>query len=155
VTQRYQRRIERVDEATRGMYLSRTDTSRLHRALGPLLGGVPLSKDAVWRAWWGGCGRTSRDGRSWIPASENPLRASRQMYPRVRIGKKRVRVPVLDALGVCADGRRMVLLDRRLAGLDSEQAWLDAVRSLAARNLGALRLAVIDGNPGLATVLRP
>jgi transposase-like protein len=77
------------------------------------------------------------------------------MYPRVRIGKKRVRVPVLDTLGVCADGRRMVLLDRRLAGLDSEQAWLDAVRSLAARNLGALRLAVIDGNPGLATVLRP
>jgi hypothetical protein len=69
VTQRYQRRIERVDEATRAMYLSRTDTSRLHRALGPLLGGVPLSKDAVCRAWWGGCGRTSRHGRSWIPAS--------------------------------------------------------------------------------------
>jgi transposase-like protein len=26
-------------------------------------------------------------------------------YPRARIGKKRVRVPVLVTLGVCADGR--------------------------------------------------
>jgi hypothetical protein len=60
-------------------------------------------------------------------------------YPRMRIGKKRVRVPVLVMLGVCADGRRVVL-DLRLAGVESEQAWLDAVRSLAARNLGAPRL---------------
>jgi transposase-like protein len=74
-------------------------------------------------------------------------------YPRVRIGEKRVRVPVLVTLGVCADGRRMVL-DLRLAGVESEQAWLDAVRALAARNLGAPRLAVIDGNPGLAAALK-
>jgi transposase-like protein len=70
----------------------------------------------------------------------------------MRIGKKRVRVPVLVTLGVCADGRRVVL--DLLAGLESEQAWLDAVRSLAARNLGAPRLAVIDGNPGLAAALK-
>ena len=30
-------------------------------------------------------------------------------YPHVRIGKKRARVPVLVTLGVCADGRRVVL----------------------------------------------
>jgi transposase-like protein len=71
----------------------------------------------------------------------------------VRIGKKRVRVPVLVTLGVCADGRRVVL-DLRRAGVESEQARLDAVRSLAARNLGAPRLAVIDGNPGLAAALK-
>ena len=74
-------------------------------------------------------------------------------YPRVRIGKKRVRVPVLVTLGVCANGQRVVL-DLRLAGAESEQAWLDAVRSLAARNLGAPLLAVIDGNPGLAAALK-
>jgi putative transposase len=61
--------------------------------------------------------------------------------------------PVLVTLGVCADGRRVVL-DLRLAGVESEQAWLDAVRSLAARNLGVPRLAVIDGNPGLAAALK-
>ena len=74
-------------------------------------------------------------------------------YPRVRIGRKRVRVPVLVTLGVCANGQRVVL-DLRLAGGESEQAWLDAVRALAARNLGAPVLAVIDGNPGLAAALR-
>jgi putative transposase len=74
-------------------------------------------------------------------------------YPRVRIGRKRVRVPVLVTLGVCANGQR-VALDLRLAGGESEQAWLDVVRALGARNLGAPRLAVIDGNPGLAAALR-
>jgi transposase-like protein len=54
---------------------------------------------------------------------------------------------------VCADGRRVVL-DLRLAGAESGQAWLDAVRALAGRNLGAPVLAVIDGNPGLAAALK-
>ena len=45
-------------------------------------------------------------------------------YPRVRIGKKRVRVPVLVTLGVCADGR-LVILDLRLAGVESERARRD------------------------------
>jgi transposase-like protein len=74
-------------------------------------------------------------------------------YPRMRIGEKRVRVPVLVTLGVCADGRRVVH-DLRLAGVESEEAWLDAVRSLGARNLGAPVLAVVDGNPGLAAALK-
>ena len=74
-------------------------------------------------------------------------------YPWVRIGKKRVRVPVLVTMGVCADGRR-VILDLRLAGVESERAWLDAIQSLVARNLGAPMLAVIDGNPGLAAALK-
>ena len=60
---------------------------------------------------------------------------------------------MLVTLGVCADGRRVVL-DMRLAGVESEQAWLDAVRALCARDLGAPLLAVIDGNPGLAAALK-
>ena len=55
-------------------------------------------------------------------------------------------------LGVCADGQR-VILDLRLAGVESERAWLDALRSLVKRKLGAPGLAVIDGNPGLAAAL--
>ena len=43
-------------------------------------------------------------------------------YPKVRIGKRRVRVPVLVTLGVRADGQRVVL-DVRLAGDESTAAW--------------------------------
>ena len=102
-------------------------------------------------------GRLREDFEAWAKGDLGELKVRYLFldgwYPRVRIGKKRVRVPVLVTLGVCADGRRVVL-DLRLAGGESEQAWLDAVRSLAARNLGAARLAVIDGNPGLAAALR-
>src|SRR5690242_4229483 len=74
-------------------------------------------------------------------------------YPRVRIGKKRARVPVLVTLGACADGRRIVL-DIRIAGQESEAAWRELVHSLVKRNLGTPALAVIDGNPGLQAALR-
>jgi transposase-like protein len=113
------------------------------------LRGAPLSKDAVSRL----VGRLREDFAGWAPRDLGALKIRYLFldgwYPRVRIGKRRVRVPVLVSLGVCADGHRPIL-DLRLAGVESEQAWLDAVRSLCARNLGAPRLAIIDGNPGLA-----
>lgn len=150
---RYQRRTERVDEAILGVYLSGTNTRRIRGALAPLLRGAPLSKDAVSRL----VGRLREDFAAWAQRDLGELKIRYLFldgwYPRVRIGKKRVRVPVLVTLGVCANGHRVVL-DLRLAGGESEQAWLDAMRSLAARNLGAPRLAVIDGNPGLAAALR-
>jgi putative transposase len=150
---RYQRRTERVDEAILGVYLSGTNTRRLRGALSPLLRGAPLSKDAVSRL----VGRLREDFEAWAKRDLGELKIRYLFldgwYPRVRIGKKRVRVPVLVTLGVCANGQRMVL-DLRLAGGESEQAWLDAVRSLAARNLGAPILAVIDGNQGLAGALK-
>jgi putative transposase len=150
---RYQRRTERVDEAILGVYLSGTNTRRLRGALSPLLRGAPLSKDAVSRL----VGRLREDFEAWAKRDLGELKIRYLFldgwYPRVRIGKKRVRVPVLVTLGVCADGRRVVL-DLRLAGGESEQAWLEVVRSLAARNLGAPILAVIDGNPGLAAALK-
>src|SRR5487761_1255570 len=150
---RYQRRTERVDEAILGVYLSGTNTRRLRGALAPLLRGAPLSKDAVSRL----VGRLREDFAAWSGRDLGELKVRYLFldgwYPRVRIGKKRVRVPVLVTLGVCANGQRVVL-DLRLAGGESEQAWLDAVRALAARNLGAPILAVIDGNPGLAAALK-
>jgi transposase-like protein len=149
---RYQRRTARVDEAILGVYLSGTNTRRLRGALAPLLRGAPLSKDAVSRL----VGRLREDFAAWAKRDLGELKVRYLFldgwYPRVRIGKKRVRVPVLVTLGVCANGQR-VILDLRLAGVESEQAWLDAVRALAARNLGTPGLAVIDGNPGLAAAL--
>ena len=150
---RYQRRTERVDEAILGIYLSGTNTRRLRGALSPLLRGAPLSKDAVSRL----VGRLREDFEAWAKRDLSELRVRYLFldgwYPRVRIGKKRVRVPVLVTLGVCANGQRVVL-DLRLSGVESEQAWLDAVRALAGRHLGTPELAVIDGNPGLRAALK-
>jgi transposase-like protein len=56
-------------------------------------------------------------------------------------------------LGVCTNGHRVVR-DLLLPGAESEQAWLEAVRALATRNLGAPVLAVIDGNLGLSAALK-
>ena len=128
---RYQRRTERVDEAILGVYLSGTNTRRLRGALAPLLRGAPLSKDAVSRL----VGRLRDDFEAWTKRDLGELKIRYLFldgwYPRVRIGKKRVRVPVLVTLGVCANGQRVVL-DLRLAGGESEQ-------SLAGRGAHAVR----------------
>ena len=57
------------------------------------------------------------------------FRAISAAHPRVWIGKRRVLVPPLVTLRGCAD-RRLVVLNLRLAGVESEQARLEAVRSL-------------------------
>ena len=128
----YQRRTERVDEAILGIYLSGTNTRRLRGALSPLLRGAPLSKDAVSRL----VGRLREDFEACAKRDLSELKVRYIFldgwYPRVQIGKKRVRVPVLVTLGVCANGQRVVL-DQRLSGVESEQAWLDAVPALAGR----------------------
>jgi len=149
---RYQRRTAQVDEAILGVYLSGTNTRRLRGALAPLLRGTPLSKDAVSRL----VGRLREDFAAWAARDLSALKVRYLFldgwYPRVRIGKKRARVPVLVTLGVCADGRR-VIVDLRLAGVESERAWLEVMHSLVERKLGRPVLAVIDGNPGLAAAL--
>ena len=153
VVPRYQRRTSRVDEALLGVYLSGTNGRRIRSALAPLLKGAPLSKDAVSRL----TGRLAGDFAAWRSRdlADEQIRYLflDGWYPRVRLGKQRVRVPVLITLGVCADGRRL-LLDMRMAGEESAAAWREVVESLVARHLGVPVLAVIDGNPGLPTALR-
>lgn len=150
---RYQRRTVRVDEAILGVYLAGTNTRRIKGALAPLLRGGPLSKDAVSRL----VGRLREDFDTWrmrdLAAEDIRYLFMDGWYPKVRIGGRRVRVPVLVTLGVRADGQRVVL-DVRLVGDESAASWSDVVTSLVARHLGRPVLAVIDGNPGLATALR-
>jgi transposase-like protein len=74
-------------------------------------------------------------------------------YPKVRIGGRRERVPVLVTLGVRANGERVVL-DMRLVGEESAASWAEVVASLAFRHLVRPVLGVIDGNPGLTNALR-
>jgi len=149
---RYERRTERVDEALLGVYLSGTNTRRIRGALAPLLRGAPLSKDAISRL----VGRLREDFESWARRDLAQHRIRYVFldgwYPRVRIGKKRVRVPVLVTLGTTAAGER-VILDLRIAGEESEASWSGVIESLIARNVGRPVLAVIDGNPGLEKAL--
>jgi len=153
VVPRYQRRTGRVDEALLGVYLSGTNGRRIRSALAPLLKGAPLSKDAVSRL----TGRLAGDFAAWRSRdlADEQIRYLflDGWYPKVRLGKQRVRVPVLVTLGVCADGRRL-LLDLRMAGEESAAAWREVVESLVARHVGVPVLAVVDGNPGLGTALR-
>jgi putative transposase len=150
---RYQRRSEQVDEAILGVYLSGTNTRRIKGALAPLLRGGPLSKDAVSRL----VGRLADDFETWrrrdLAEDQIQYLLLDGWYPKVRIGKRRVRVPVLVTLGVRADGQRVVL-DVRLAGDESTAAWRDVIRSLVERQVGRPLLAIIDGSAGLAAALR-
>jgi putative transposase len=152
IVPRYQRRTQRIDEAILGVYLSGGNTRRIRGALAPLLKGGPLSKDAVSRL----VGRLSEDFNAW---RERDLRSDDiryifldGWYPKVRIGKKRERVPVLVVLGVRADGYR-VLLDMCIAGEESCASWGEILDRLEKRHITTPVLAVIDGNSGLETAL--
>jgi len=150
---RYERRSQRVDEAILGVYLGGANTRRIRGALAPLLRGAPLSKDAVSRL----VGRLKGDFEQW---QQRDLQAEQirhlymdGWYPKVRIDKKRVRVPVLVTLGTRADGERVVI-DLRIAGEESSAAWGEVIKALVNRRIGVPELAVIDGNPGLAQALQ-
>lgn len=150
---RYQRRTEVVDEAILGVYLSGTNTRRIKGALAPLLRGGPLSKDAVSRL----VGRLAEDFETWrsrdLADDAIQYLIMDGWFPKVRVGRRRVRVPVLVTLGVRADGER-IILDVRLAGDESTAAWRDVIRSLAERHVGTPQLAIIDGAAGLAAAVR-
>ena len=129
-----------------------TNTRRIKGALAPLLRNGPLSKDAVSRL----VGRLREDFDTWRSRdlADEDIRYVFMdgWYPKVRIGGRRARVPVLVTLGVRANGQRVVL-DLRLAGEESAASWGEVVASLVARHLTRPVLAMIDGNPGLATAL--
>ena len=150
---RYERRSRRVDEAIVGVYLGGANTRRIRGALAPLLRGAPLSKDAVSRL----VGRLKGDFEHW---QQRDLQADQirhlymdGWYPKVRIDKKRVRVPVLVTLGTRANGERVVI-DLRIAGEESSAAWGEVIQALVKRRIGVPELAVIDGNAGLGQALQ-
>jgi transposase-like protein len=153
VVPRYQRRSRRVDEAILGVYLSGANSRRLKGALAPLLRGAPLGKDAVSRL----VARMAEDFAHW---QARPLEELKIVYtwhdgwyPKVRIGKQRVRVPVLVTLGVTEAGERVVV-DLRLAGQESIAAWREVLVDLDRRGLGIPSLVIIDGNPGLHSAVQ-
>jgi transposase-like protein len=152
IVPRYQRRTRRIDEAILGVYLSGSNTRRIGGALAPLLKGGPLSKDVVSRL----VARLKDDFTAWrerdLSGEDIRYILLDGWYPKVRIGKKRERVPVLVILGVCADGHR-VILDMCLAGEESCASWSELIDGLVRRHMNAPRLAIVDGNPGIEAAL--
>ena len=146
--ERYQRRAPSVDSALLGCYLSGANGRRIRGALSPLLRGAPLSKSAISRV----VGRLGALFSEWRKRS---LKAESVVFLyldaialRVRIANKVVSAPVLVALGVKADGQKVVL-DLELMQSESGECWGGFVEGLVHRGLKRPRLVIIDGNKGL------
>jgi transposase-like protein len=146
--ERYQRRARSVDSALLGCYLSGANGRRIRGALGPLLRGAALSKSAVSRI----VGRLQAlftDWRKRLLKEEGVVFLYLDgIVLRVRIAKKVVSAPVLVALGVKADGQKVVL-DLELLQSESTECWGGFVEGLIERGLKRPCLVILDGNKGL------
>lgn len=149
---RYARRCRSVDAALLGMYFGGVNTRKVRQAIRPLLRDSPLSKSSISRLivrlkeYFEGWRRRSLAGEN-----------VRYVYldgicVRVRCGGKTESLPVLAAVGVRADGEK-VLLALELCGAESTTSWKGLIESMSIRGLRAPRLAIIDGNPGLTQAL--
>lgn len=149
---RYARRCRAVDAALLGMYFGGVNTRKVKQAIRPLLRNSPLSKSSISRLivrlkdYFEGWRKRSLAGED-----------VRYIYldgicVRVRCGGRTESLPVLAAVGVRADGEK-VLLALELCGAESTSSWKGLIESMSARGLRAPKLAIIDGNPGLAQAL--
>ncbi len=134
-----------------GAYLAGTNTRRVRRALNAVFAG-PVGKDVVSRVWR----KTKGDWDAWNGRSlaEEPI--VRLIFDgtvaRVRLDKKATSISLLVALGVRADGQKMLLAIKSMSG-ESEAAWRALLDDLVRRGLRTPELVVIDGAPGLEKAL--
>jgi len=146
--ERYQRRARSVDSALLGCYLSGANGRRIRGALSPLLRGAPLSKSAISRI----VGRLQALFTDWRKRSLKEeavvLLYLDAIALRVRIANKVVSAPVLVALGVKADGQKVVL-DLELLQSESSECWGGFIEGQVGRGLKRPCLVIIDGNKGL------
>lgn len=149
---RYRRSSREVEQSVLGVYLSGSNTRRIRGALEPLLTGAALSKSAVSRLVL----RLEESYRTWqqreLGQEQIVYLYLDAIYPKVRSGGKVVSLPVLVALGVRENGEK-VLLSLMTTGAESTDGWQLLLEDLAARKMGRPRLAISDGNPGLAAAL--
>lgn len=146
--ERYRRRARSVDAALLGCYLSGANGRRIRGALSCLLRGTPLSKSAISRL----VGRLQSLFSDWRNRS---LQEQSVVFLyldaialRVRIANKVSSVPVLVALGVGEEGKKLVL-DLELLSSESSSCWAGFVEGLVSRGLKRPCLVIVDGNKGL------
>jgi putative transposase len=149
---RYARRARAVDAALIGFYCAGGNQRRLARALHSLLGQGPASRSAISRVVQGLRGEYD----AWRQRSLSGV-AVQYLYLdaihlHVRVLKRVEPLPVQVAVGVLADGQK-VLLDLRLYVAESAAAWGDFLRGLVERGLLTPRLVIADGSKGLRRAL--
>src|SRR3984957_11963031 len=141
----YQRRTRAADALIAGAYLAGTNTRRVRRALNAVLAG-PVGKDVVSRVWR----KTKGDWDAWNARSlaEEPIVRLILDGTVARVRLDRRAISLLVALGVRADGQKMLLAIKSMGG-EGEAAWRALRDDLVRRGLRTPALVVIDGAPGL------
>ena len=147
----YQRRTKRADALIAGAYLSGTNTRRVRRALAALFDGA-VGKDTVSRVWR----KTKSDWDAWNARSLADEPIVRLILDgtvvRVRLDKKATSISLLVALGVRADGQKVLLAIKNMGG-ESEHAWRALLDDLVKRGLRTPELVIVDGGSGLDKAL--
>jgi len=132
-------------------YLCGVSTRKVRRALGMVLGGRG-SRSAVsrslkelapeWEAW------KARD-----LSKDGVVRLILDGFSvRCRVGNEVLRMSVLLAMGVLADGQKVLLAVHGMGG-ESKAAWKEVLEDLAGRGLECPALCMIDGSKGLRAAL--
>ena len=149
--QSYQRRTRQVEALIAGAYLSGTNTRRVKRALGALFKGA-VGKDVVSRAWR----KVQTDWASWGKRDLSNEPIVRLILDgtvvRTRVDKKSTSISLLVALGVRADGQKVLLAIDDMGG-ESEASWRAFLDKLSARGLRQPEFVIVDGAPGLEKAL--
>ena len=153
----YQRRTRAADALIAGAYLSGTNTRRVRRALNAVFAG-PVGKDVVSRVWR----KAKGDWDAWnarslaeeVPGSSPGIvrLILDGTAARVRLDRKATSISLLVALGVRADGQKVLLAIKTMGG-ESEAAWRALLDDLVRRGLPRTELVVVDGAPGLEKAL--
>ena len=147
----YQRRTQAADALIASAYLSGTNTRRVKRALAAVFAG-PVGKDVVSRTWR----KVKGDWDAWSKRSFADEPIVRLILDgtvvRVRLDRRATSISMLVALGVRADGQKVLLSIRNMGG-ESEAAWRALLDDLVARGLQTPELLIVDGAPGVEKAL--
>jgi len=142
----YQRRTRAADALIAGAYLSGTNTRRIRRALAAAFAG-PVGKDVVSRTWR----KVKGDWDAWNarPLGDEPIvrLILDGTVVRVRLDRRATSISLLVALGVRADGQKVLLAIRSMGG-ESEAAWRALLDDLVKRGLRTPTTS--GGSPRLA-----
>ena len=147
----YQRRTKRADALIAGAYLFRDQ----HAPGAPRPGGVVRRRggeEYVSRVWR----KTKGDWDVWNARSLADQPIVRLILDgtvvRVRLDKKATSISLLVALGVRADGQKVLLAIKNMGG-ESEAAWRALLDNLVSRGLKTPELVIVDGGSGLDKAL--
>jgi transposase-like protein len=147
----YQCRTKAADALIAGAYLAGTNTRRVRRALKAVFAGE-IGKDVVSRTWR----KVKGDWDAWNtrPLADEPIirLILDGTVVRVRLDKKATSISLLVALGVRADGQKVLLAIKNMGG-ESEAAWRALLDDLVKRGLKTPELVIVDGAPGLEKAL--